>query len=137
MTGHANEIALVRQLKRENATLEREISSLKSGNGGGNSGDMETVDAKIAAAEARVDTKFAELRGDLKNFATKSTVWQAAATIIAVVLAVIAFGGDRFDAGVGLADKQVAQSQRDQQQDDAVKRIEGKIDQLIAGQRPR
>lgn len=96
---------------------------------------MDTVDAKIAAAEARTDTKFAELRADLKDFATKSTVWQAAATIIAVVLAAIAFGGDRFDAGIGMADTQQKQLQRDQQQDQAVQRMEGKLDQLIAAQK--
>lgn len=104
---------------------------LKHGGGGGTSGGMETVDAKIAASEARTDTKFAELRGDLKDFATKGTVWQAAATIIAVILAAIAFGGDRFDAGIGMADVAQNQIQRDAEQDQAVKRMEAKLDQLL------
>jgi hypothetical protein len=108
---------------------------LKSGSGGGTSDGMDTVDAKIAASEARTDTKFAELRSDLKDFATKSTVWQAAATIVAIILAAIAFGGDRFDAGIGMADHRQAQMQRDQAQDQSVKRIEGKIDQLIEAQK--
>lgn len=117
------------------------------------------TDTKIAAAEARTDTKFAEMRGDfadlrgsfsdmrgdfttlraefatlradLKGYATKSTVWQAAATIIAVVLAAIAFGGDRFDAGIGMADIHQAQMQRDAKQDEAVSQMDRKLDKLI------
>lgn len=92
---------------------------------------MDMIDAKVAAAEARVDTKFEQLRGDLKDFATKATVWQAAATIIAVVLAAIAFGGDRFDAGMGLADKQAVQIERDAKQDQDVAGINQKLDKLI------
>ncbi|MBW6531903.1 hypothetical protein KZ820_14270 [Sphingomonas sp. RRHST34] len=68
---------------------------------------MDAVDAKVAAAEARTDTKFAELRRDMDSFATRSTVWKGVASTIAaivtavgVILAVIAFGGDRFDAGM-------------------------------------
>lgn len=111
---------------------------LKHGGGGGTSGGMDTVDSKIAAAEARTDTKFAELRGYLKDFATarelRGTVWGAAATIIAVILAAIAFGGDRFDAGIGMADIRQAQLARDADQDRAVKSIEGKLDKLIEAQ---
>jgi len=99
--------------------------------GGGGDGGMDMMDAKISAAEARVDTKFEQLRGDLKDFATKSTVWGAAATIIAVVLAAIAFGGDRFDAGMGLADKQAVQIERDAKQDQDVAGINQKLDKLI------
>jgi hypothetical protein len=77
---------------------------LKSGGGDGTSGGVDTTDAKIAAAEARTDTKFAELRGDMKDFVTKGALWAATGTIIAtilgVLLAVLAFGGDRFDAGI-------------------------------------
>lgn len=112
--------------------------TLKHGGGGGTSGGMETVDAKIAASEARTDTKFAELRGDLKDFATskdlRNNVWGAALALITVGAALVAFGGDRFDAGVGIADMKVVQVERDNKQDEAVDRIEGKLDQLIAAQ---
>lgn len=78
--------------------------TLYGGGGGGTYGGMDAVDAKIAASEARTDTKFAELRGDLGKFATTGAVWAAAgtaiATILGVLLAVMAFGGDRFDAGM-------------------------------------
>lgn len=113
-------------------------SALKHGGGDGTSDGMETVDAKIAAAEARTDTKFAELRSDLKEFATTSqlraTVWGATAVIIATGLAAVAFGGDRFDAGMGMADRIAEQKARDQIQDQSVQRIEGKIDRLIEAQ---
>ncbi len=98
---------------------------LKTPTGGGTLPPMETVDAKISASEARTDTKFAELRGDLKEFATKNTVWGAAATaivsILGVLLALVAFGGDRFDAGVSagsaLSPYAEQQRERDQAQD--------------------
>jgi len=110
---------------------------------------MDMMDAKIAAAEARVDTKFEQLRGDLAGFSTRITSIQSAidgkpgfwnmvgiiaggiATALAIGLAVIAFGGDRFDAGMGLADKQAAQMQRDTKQDKDVAAINQKLDKLI------
>lgn len=120
-----DQLAYVRSLRAQNLSLSAENEALKHGGGGGTLPPMETVDAKIAAAEARTDTKFAELRGDLKDFATKGTVWSATATIIASLvatfLAVLAFGGDRFDAGVGaggaLAPYAEQQRARDAQQD--------------------
>lgn len=100
--------------------------------------DNDIIDAKIEAAEARIDTKFAELRGDLKDFATKGTVWGAVATAIAsilgVLLAVLAFGGDRFDGGLGLADQRQAQLQKDERQDEAANAIDAKLDLILAGQ---
>lgn len=108
---------------------------LNHGGGGGTSGSMETVDAKIAAAEARTDTKFAELRGDLQKFATKGTVWgavgSAVAAILGVLLALMAFGGDRFDAGLGQADVRQAQLERDAKQDADVVGMNSKLDALL------
>jgi hypothetical protein len=131
-------------LKAAIHTVEDDVEievPLNHGGGGGTSGGMETVDAKIAAAEARTDTKFAELRGDLKSFATakelRNAVWGAAAVVIATVLAAIAFGGDRFDAGLGMADVRQAQLQRDDKQDEALKSIEGKLDKLIEAQQAK
>jgi hypothetical protein len=116
-----DQLALVRTLREQKDALESENRALKMGGPGGTSGGMDNVDAKIAAAEARTDTKFAELRGDLQRFATKQTVWGAAGTIVAIILAVLAFGGDRFDAGVSssalIASYTEAQSKRDAAQD--------------------
>jgi hypothetical protein len=88
---------------------------------------MDSVDSKIAAAEARTDTKFAELRGDLQRFATKQTVWGAAGSIVAILLAVMAFAGDRFDAGMSASDVIAtyteAQRKRDAAQDEKLDEI--------------
>jgi hypothetical protein len=83
---------------------------LQHGGGGGTFGGMgpeAIIDAKIGAAEARVDTKFAELRLELQRLPGKATIWGAVASIagivvgaISLVLAVISFGGDRFDGGM-------------------------------------
>lgn len=106
---------------RQVRDAQSDRTGLKPGGGGGTLPPMETVDAKIAAAEARTDTKFAELRGDLKDFASKGTVWGAMATAVAVILAALAFAGDRFDAGVGaggaLAPYAADQKARDDAQD--------------------
>lgn len=132
MNQNLHEFPVTDEVKRKLAELKSmQDEPLKHGGGGGTSAGMDMMDAKISAAEARVDTKFEQLRGDLKDFATKSTVWGAAATIIAVVLAAIAFGGDRFDAGMGLADKQAVQMQRDAKQDQDVAAINQKLDKLI------
>lgn len=129
-----------RELTEANNELRRQMETLKQNSPSGTSGNMDTVDAKIAAAEARTDTKFAELRGDLKDFATKGTVWGAVASgvvaILGVLVGLIAFGGDRFDAGLGMADVRQAQIERDAKQDAAVNDINGKLDQLIAAQKP-
>jgi hypothetical protein len=120
-----DQLALVRSLRNQKTALETENKTLKKGGPGGTSGGMDVVDSKIAAAEARTDTKFAELRGDLAKFATKGTVWTAVGTlggtILAVMLAVAAFGGDRFDAGMSassaFAPFAAAQRDRDAAQD--------------------
>lgn len=124
----------------ENRDLMRALRHLQSSGGGGTFEGVDVVDAKIAAAEARTDTKFAQLRADLSHFATKATVWGAVGTaiisILGVLLAVLAFGGDRFDAGVGLADVRQAQVTRDERQDEAVQQINAKLDTLIASRAP-
>lgn len=70
------------------------------------------IDAKIAVAEARTDTKFAELRIDLKGISVslaalegiKSTVIVTGITSVLAVglllVAVLTFGNDRFGSGV-------------------------------------
>jgi hypothetical protein len=101
---------------------------LFGGGGGGTSGGMDAVDAKVAAAEARTDTKFAELRGDLSSFATKGTVWGAMGTALGIILAVLAFAANRFDAGVS-AGGAVAPYVTQQQQRDAAQ--DKKLDEIL------
>lgn len=104
---------------------------LKHGGGGGTSNGMETVDAKIAAAEARTDTKFAELRGDLAKFATKGTVWGAMATALGIVLATASLAGNRFDAGMSVrssleavsAGQKVRDAEQDRKLDEILRRL--------------
>jgi len=119
-------------------SASRMPDALKSGGPGGTLPPMDVVDAKISASEARTDTKFAELRGDLKDFATKTTVWQGVAVIIATMLAAMAFGGDRFDAGVdaggALAPYAEQQRERDAKQD---ARLEQILDRLPAKPAPK
>jgi hypothetical protein len=122
-----DQLALVRSLREHSAALAAENVALKKGGPGGTSGGMDSVDSKIAAAEARTDTKFAELRGDLQRFATKQTVWGAAGSIVAILLAVMAFAGDRFDAGMSASDVIAtyteAQRKRDAAQDEKLDEI--------------
>lgn len=80
---------------------------------------METVDAKITAAEARTDTKFAELLGELKlmnqrldhversTSGMKSTVIGTGIGVVAIVIAVMAYGAQWF--GLGMDAQQVSE----------------------------
>jgi hypothetical protein len=118
---------VVLMFQAQSEALAAEERVLKSGGPGGTSGGMDVIDSKIAAAEARTDTKFAELRGDLAKFATKGTVWGAVGTAVALLLAVAAFGGDRFDAGMSsssaVASYSEAQRRRDAIQDEKLNQI--------------
>lgn len=93
-------LAYTRGDEGEPATLP-----LKSGGGGGTSDGMSIVDAKIAAAEARTDTKFAQVLARLDAI-EKSTsglrlnVWLAAATALGLGVAAMSFGSSQFGNGV-------------------------------------
>lgn len=101
---------------------------LKDGDGGGTLPPMEVVDAKIAAAEARTDTKFAmmtgelavhfgELKADLARKPGTGTLIGIAVAIVALLLTALAYGGDRLAMGVGLGDQRHEQMKRDEAQD--------------------
>lgn len=122
---NASEMILRKHLSRQ---IGDQSAPLRGNGGGGRLPPVDATDAKISAAEARTDTKFAELRRDLDQFATRETVWRGVASVIAaivtavgIILAVLAYGGDRFDAGVGaggaLAPYAEQQRSRDDQQD--------------------
>ena len=74
------------------------------------------VEAQIAAAEARTDTKFAELRGDLRVIlqtmaemrsgqrATQALVVGSAFAAVAVIIAALSFGATWFGLGINASD---------------------------------
>lgn len=125
--------------------------SLKSSGGGGMFDDMDTVDAKIAAAEARTDTKFAKLLSQLEllnlrmghvetsTAGLKLNTWLAMASAVALVVAIFGWGSSMF--GVGMNVESVANkaasstAQTAQPQIDALSarytEMNGKLDQLI------
>lgn len=88
----------------------------------------EYVDARDEAVETRINAK-------LEKLSTKGTVWGAVATGIGLLLAILAFGGDRFDAGVGasgmLRDQAEQQSKTDEAQDAKLELMDQKLDLLI------
>lgn len=78
---------------------------LQPGGPGGTSGGMsDLMDAKIAAAEARTDTKFAQVLARLDHLPTTGAIWAAAATtiisIVGIMLAIMAFGSSWFGLGM-------------------------------------
>lgn len=97
------------------------------GNGSQNSSELSVkdyVDAKTEAIESRLLSR-------LEKLADKSTIWSAVATGTAIILAVLAFAGDRFDAGMNMSELKSAQSQRDFQQDSQLNQINDKLDALL------
>lgn len=91
-----------------NATTDNVLlnaSPLQFGGGGGTYNGMDVVDAKIAAAEARTDTKFAQVLSRLDSI-EKSTsglrlnTWLAMATGVGLALAAMAFGATNFGNGI-------------------------------------
>ncbi|MEJ6008661.1 hypothetical protein [Novosphingobium aquae] len=86
------------------------------------------VDARDEAVETRVN-------GRLDKLPTKGTVWGAVATGIGLLLAALAFGGDRFDGGVGasglLRGQAEKQAETDASQDAKLLVMDQKLDILI------
>lgn len=102
---------------------------LKSGGGGGTYDDMSIVDAKIAAAEARTDTKFAELIGELKAIETstagiKTTVVVTGIAAVALVVAIFGWGSQMFGVGMN------TQSISDQSAKNVLEQAQPKFDAI-------
>lgn len=87
----------------------------------------EYVDKADEAVESRVYAR-------LDKVATKGSVWGAAATVLGIVLAALAFASDRFDSGItvqsALEPALAQQRQRDAQQD-------RKFDEILSRLPPR
>jgi len=100
--------------------FSREV--LKSGDGGG----------KFDGMNSRVNQKLSDLptAGQIRN-----NIWGAAAAVLGIILAALAFGGDRFDGGLGasslLHEQAEQQAQKDADQDGRLALIDQKLDILI------
>lgn len=94
----------------------------------------EYVDARDAQNLAEMKSEFEKLRGDIAKLPTTWTMIGTAASIVGILLAALAFGGTRFSAGISLADIRQTQLDRDERQDESVRQINIKLDQLIASQ---
>ena len=122
--------------------------TLQQGGGGGTYDGMDLVDAKIAAAEARTDAKFAEVLGELKAMRVEMShgpsTWSMVATMggftaatIAIVLAALAYGGQMF--GVGMDAQQVSEravqavQKANQPLQDDVRRIAEELSKALPG----
>lgn len=113
---------------------------LQQGGGGGTFDNMDIVDAKIAAAEARTDAKFAEMMGELKAMRTDlshmpstitmiGTMGAFTGVMITVVLALFALSGQMF--GIGMDAQQVSERAVQTASD----RLQPKIDNLAESNR--
>lgn len=100
------------------------------------------VDQKFETERAKTDARFAEVLTEIRLLRLSSiTKWQffgglgtAVATILGVLLAVLAFAGDRFDAGINMSDDltriQAEQAERDAAQDARLDQILSAIEAL-------
>ncbi|TZG25613.1 hypothetical protein [Sphingomonas montanisoli] len=117
MTEGTDQLALVRSLREQKSALEQENADLKRGGGGGTSGGMDVIDAKIAAAEARTDAKFTQViakldamdgkltRIEADNIRTRSTVRSSTFAIISAFIAVVALGFAIFSQSFNMGEK--------------------------------
>lgn len=127
-----DQLAIVRVLKEQTDTLRRENAALKQGGGGGTSDEMipikEYVDARDDAVESRLSQK-------LDKLSTKGTIWAAVATGVGITLAALAFGGDRFDAGMEvspqLQEMNASYATTDNRQDAQITAMNAKLDVII------
>lgn len=126
--------------------IERLAST--SGGDGPTSGGMDIVDAKIAAAEARTDAKFAQVIGKLEQIqnetrGTKTTIILTAIAAIGVAGGIMAFGASQFGNGVMVTTAAVEDAQEAKRlgQENAagiqqIKEEIGNLVQAIMSQRP-
>jgi hypothetical protein len=132
--------------------------ALQTGGGGGTFDGMDTVDAKIAAAEARTDTKFAEMMGELRVISgrldhvdkstsgIKATVVAAAIGVLALTGGIFAYGSSMFATGMdaqaiaeraalAVEDRSAAQMEAVTARYDALSDQVGVIVQMLSTQR--
>ncbi|MFD2248900.1 hypothetical protein FHS82_001013 [Pseudochelatococcus lubricantis] len=114
------------------------------GDGGGTSDPMEARVASLEAKFERVDVKLDAISRDLEGLrslpervahiegkissmpSTGAMVFAIVTTglaMIAIVFAVLAFAGDRFEGGIGLSAIRIEQAERDRERDETIKQI--------------
>jgi hypothetical protein len=85
--------------------------------------------------DARDDAIESRLSSQLEKLPSKGTVWGAVATGVGLMLAFLAFGGDRFDGGMSaspMLNEQAAQQAKvDESQDAKLELMDQKLDVLI------
>ena len=110
---------------------------LKQGGGGGNSGGMEHASKDyVDSAVSRLEGKIEALSSKLDHMpSTGAMLLTAGGTVVSILtlgLAILAFAGDRFDGGIGLADQRQQQLERDRMQDETLKRLDAIMTRLDA-----
>lgn len=107
--------------------------------GGGGGGNMDPnvmlkdyVDARDDAVESRLSAKLDKLPTES---ALRNNIWGAAAAVLGVMLAVLAFGSDRFNGGLSISPALVAvqteQNKTDATQDAKLAMMDRKLDILL------
>jgi hypothetical protein len=118
--------------------------ALKGGGGGGTFNGMdpaskEYVDMKVEAAISRIEGKFDLLNQRMDNLERNTpsalSIWGAVFTgsvaVVGLLLAALAYGGDRFDGGVSIAEQMRAQSERDAAQDAKMNEVFTRLDAAV------
>ena len=116
-------------------------STKKSGgNGGGTTVTPETqryVDARTEATRAQNDAKFAEVIAKIDGF-PKPLTWQQAAAVVAtgigIVLAILAFAGDRFDGGMAVTTDAATTKEIVSQNSKNIEALTESVDKMISAQ---
>ena len=117
-----------------NVPLDPQEPGFDSGGGGGEPPVEPQVSMReyIDKADEAVESRLAR---QLDKLPTKGTVWAAAGTVLGILLAALACGGDRFDGGVSVSPtiyrNQVAQEKRDSNQDAKAALMDRKLDLII------
>lgn len=116
-----------------------QAQTLQFGGGGGTSGPMEpSVPIKdyIDARDEAIESRLSERLGGLATASgVRNNIWGAAAAIIGIILATLAFAGDRFDGGINasgiVSQMKDEQAMKDKAQDAKLNEMNDKLDVLI------
>lgn len=110
--------------------MQEHNAGRRTGRGAGgdfNDSGMSTkdyVDLKVGSVETKILAR-------IDTLASKSTIWGAVATGTAIILAVLAFAGDRFDAGISSGDQRFQQQVRDDKQDQRMRSVDDKLEAIL------
>lgn len=128
--------------ERESKERGRDVAkaqTLQFGGGGGTSGPMEPsvpIKEYIDARDEAIESRLSERLGGLATASgVRNNIWGAAAAVIGIILAMLAFAGDRFDGGVSasgiVSHVKDQQAVKDKAQDAKLNEMDDKLDVLI------